>query len=207
MNWDASGAIAESLGAIGVIASLVALTIQLRQFSRSMNASAETEANDRYVSILRLFTEDPTMMETWSAAGLGSRESFLEETAGGSLGEPMDPQHTTRFTSLVAESLHHAQAVHRLYLKGVVERDTWEMWKGAMKRMLRTRVAYVWWWDCWDYFGHAFAAEVNHWFDDDPQWPWEGDPGPRFVEIVNNVHRFHRKPLRTALPASEGDTA
>jgi hypothetical protein len=33
MNWDAIGAVAELLGAIGVIASLVYLAVQIRQSS------------------------------------------------------------------------------------------------------------------------------------------------------------------------------
>ena len=36
MNWDAIGAIAESLGAIGVIATLVYLAVQIRQNTRAL---------------------------------------------------------------------------------------------------------------------------------------------------------------------------
>ena len=37
MNWEAIGAIAESLGALGVIITLAYLAIQLRQNSNSLN--------------------------------------------------------------------------------------------------------------------------------------------------------------------------
>jgi predicted secreted protein len=40
MNWDAIGAIAELLGAIGVIASLVFLAMQLRQNTHALRAGA-----------------------------------------------------------------------------------------------------------------------------------------------------------------------
>jgi hypothetical protein len=40
MNWDAIGAIAELLGAIGVIASLVYLATQIRQNTRSVQGAA-----------------------------------------------------------------------------------------------------------------------------------------------------------------------
>jgi hypothetical protein len=36
MNWDAIGAIAESLGAIGVIATLLYLSVQIRQNTRAL---------------------------------------------------------------------------------------------------------------------------------------------------------------------------
>ncbi len=39
MNWDAIGAIAELLGAIGVIASLVYLATQIRQNTRSVRSA------------------------------------------------------------------------------------------------------------------------------------------------------------------------
>ena len=39
MNWDAIGAIAELLGAVGVIASLVYLAGQIRQNSRLVRSS------------------------------------------------------------------------------------------------------------------------------------------------------------------------
>ena len=40
MNWDAIGAVAELLGAVGVIASLVYLATQIRQNTRSVQSAA-----------------------------------------------------------------------------------------------------------------------------------------------------------------------
>jgi hypothetical protein len=40
MNWDAIGAIAETLGAVGVIASLLYLSTQVRDSRRALRASA-----------------------------------------------------------------------------------------------------------------------------------------------------------------------
>ncbi len=37
MNWDAIGAIAELFGAVGVIASLVYLAVQIRQNTRTVS--------------------------------------------------------------------------------------------------------------------------------------------------------------------------
>jgi len=37
MNWDAIGGIAELLGAIAVFATLVYLTVQVRQSARALN--------------------------------------------------------------------------------------------------------------------------------------------------------------------------
>ena len=40
MNWEAIGAVAELIGAVGVIGSLVYLAVQIRQNTRSLRASA-----------------------------------------------------------------------------------------------------------------------------------------------------------------------
>jgi hypothetical protein len=44
MNWDAIGAIAELLGAVGVIASLIYLAMQLKQNTRAMFRQEVTQA-------------------------------------------------------------------------------------------------------------------------------------------------------------------
>jgi hypothetical protein len=45
MNWDAIGAIAELLGAIGVIASLVYLATQIRQSREQMSQNTRHAGN------------------------------------------------------------------------------------------------------------------------------------------------------------------
>ena len=46
MNWDAIGAIAELLGAIGVIASLVYLAGQIRQSREQMRAATYQQLHE-----------------------------------------------------------------------------------------------------------------------------------------------------------------
>ena len=45
MNWDAIGAIAETLGAVGVIASLVYLATQIRQNTRTVRSATYQSLN------------------------------------------------------------------------------------------------------------------------------------------------------------------
>ena len=56
MNWDAVGALAELLGAIGVVASLLYVAVQVRQNSRYVRGQSHialTEATQRLLSELR----------------------------------------------------------------------------------------------------------------------------------------------------------
>jgi hypothetical protein len=48
MNWDAIGAIAETLGAVGVIASLVYLATQIRQNTRATRVATYQDLIDSY---------------------------------------------------------------------------------------------------------------------------------------------------------------
>ncbi len=61
MNWDAIGAVGETLGAIGVLITLAYLAVQIRQNTSAMKASALVsvhgiqvlgEANERYIGLL-----------------------------------------------------------------------------------------------------------------------------------------------------------
>jgi len=56
MNWDAIGALAEAIGAIAVIVTLVYLAIQLRQNTRAIERSTERgvfdDANDWMYKII-----------------------------------------------------------------------------------------------------------------------------------------------------------
>jgi len=67
MNWDAIGALAEAIGAIAVIVTLVYLAIQLRQNTRAIERSTERgvfdDANDWMYKII----ESPELAELYLA--------------------------------------------------------------------------------------------------------------------------------------------
>ncbi len=78
MNWDAIGAIAELLGAVGVIASLVYLAGQIRQSreqmalnSRTMQASTQQDISENINGIVMRATADS---ENTRAIALGSAD-------------------------------------------------------------------------------------------------------------------------------------
>ncbi len=59
MNWDAVGAMAELVGAIGVIASLIYLAIQIRQNTRSLQANTfQTVADSSGQRLMTLAQND-----------------------------------------------------------------------------------------------------------------------------------------------------
>ena len=58
MNWDAIGAIAELLGAIGVIASLIYLATQIRQGREQMRAATAQQFQSQAASTTQAVTRD-----------------------------------------------------------------------------------------------------------------------------------------------------
>ena len=80
MNWDAVGAVGEIVGAVAVFATLVYLSIQIRQNTKSVRASA-LDASITALSAIRQSTyENPDLSEL-HLKGSTSPESLSEEEA------------------------------------------------------------------------------------------------------------------------------
>lgn len=79
MNWDAIGAIAETVGAIGVIASLVYLAAQIRQNSRIGRLNAHQAISDSIARSMDPIFTDPELHRIWRKAGEHPEELTSEE--------------------------------------------------------------------------------------------------------------------------------
>jgi hypothetical protein len=66
LNWDAVGAIAEAVGAGGVIATLLYLAIQIRANTRSVRASTHQEAENGARQVTLVLAQDPELSRIWS---------------------------------------------------------------------------------------------------------------------------------------------
>lgn len=70
INWEAVGAIAELVGALGVIVSLIYLAKQIKgnsdtidQNTRAVLSSTETSSNDQVIEIMKTQIQDPQFAE------------------------------------------------------------------------------------------------------------------------------------------------
>ena len=64
MNWEALGAIAETLGAIGVIATLVYLATQIRNNTNELKGEAIRDINNIENELCKEAREDPEFYAT-----------------------------------------------------------------------------------------------------------------------------------------------
>ncbi len=111
MSWEAIGAIAEVVGAIAVVVSLLYLAWQIRSSRRTdqiFAASATATATDDW---LRQIVSDEVLYELYER-GLFNYESLSKTEKG-------------RFSLLVLQFLRNVDNVWRQHLLGVSEDDYW----------------------------------------------------------------------------------
>ena len=76
MNWDAIGAIAETLGAVGVIASLVYLATQIRQNTSTVRSSAASSLAETNMSLSVFLAQEDVNRIWWDGLGSGCRSGI-----------------------------------------------------------------------------------------------------------------------------------
>ncbi len=65
MNWDAVGAVAELLGALGVIITVAYLALQIRQNTKAMRSAAHQTMFDDIHSVQLALSQDPELAKLY----------------------------------------------------------------------------------------------------------------------------------------------
>jgi len=65
MDWNAIGAIAETVGAVGVIITLVYVALQIRQNTKQLRGDAIATVNEAEVTLLRDFRDDMDLVASY----------------------------------------------------------------------------------------------------------------------------------------------
>jgi hypothetical protein len=146
MNWDAMATIAEIVGAGGVIASLIYLSIQVRQTSRQTNSQALQVAITNYLNNYDNATGTTENIEVLRK-GLNDFESLSANEKGRlhSLLHPLNHGFNSVFTMYKAGLLPEQEliATRNSYIAFLISpggRRWWESFKHAPPRDL---VAYI----------------------------------------------------------------
>ena len=80
MNWDAVGAVAEVVGAIGVLITLIYLAVQIRHNSASVDASTEDGVTSGFNEINNIIAADPDLARIFTS-GLEAPDALSENEA------------------------------------------------------------------------------------------------------------------------------
>ena len=131
MNWDALAAIAESVGAIGVIATLLYLAAQIRANTRSVHA-ATYQDTDRGVRELNLaVVQDSELCRIWTNGVLDFDSLPLEERI--------------RFSYIAMLYLRVFQNADYQFAQGTLDQDMQATWRNQLRIICSTPGFGTWW--------------------------------------------------------------
>ena len=152
MNWDAIGAGAELLGALGVIASLVYLGSQVRSSSRQSRQAAVQSVVQQ-------------MNAVWNQ--MSSRSAHAEVWTKGSKGLSDVPElDALQFSALMLSIFRPYEEIYHYYSNGQVDEWMWESIGRQCEALMSTPGFADWWemrrgWFSSDFQNHIDAVSRN----------------------------------------------
>ena len=153
MNWEAVGAIAELLAAIGVIGSLIYLAKQI-------NANSENVAQNT-----RVLISDRDIDSNQNAKDLGSAIYKDAELAAlvlkGHRKEVLDEIERLRYNTFLSTMFETHQTFFIQHLKGTVSNELWDFYSGAYDQYMLAPGVQQWWQRNRSRFNREFAAYIE----------------------------------------------
>ena len=145
MNWEAIGAIAEALGAIGVISTVVYIALQIRHNSEAVQGSTEQALMSQEMAFYALTIENAGI---W---GRG-RDSMNE----------LNAEETIVFENLVAAAMSQLYSAFVQYRRGLIPESVWDAYMGDWLVYLE-RPGFQ---HAWKNLQHAYPVEFRNALDD-----------------------------------------
>jgi len=131
MNWDAMGAIGEVVGAVGVIATLGYLAVQIRQNTGAQSAATELEKSTAYSRFHSYMASSETLADIWE-------KGFEDETS-------LTPHEKRRFIWVIADYFLSVEGLYNQYSLGYVSNESWMQHKRVVLGMLKHPLIRRWW--------------------------------------------------------------
>jgi len=150
MSWDAIGAMAELLGAIGVIASLGYLAQQVRQNTRSVRAASYQSWFASYDSLSNLLLGDSEL------------DALLHRAASDPQGLTLDERR--RFLGVLRRAFRQFESLYYQHREGMIDRDLFEAWLSIYERSARGPLFEEFWRADQSIFSAAFRELVHRRF-------------------------------------------
>lgn len=143
MNWDAVGALAELVGATGVIASLIFVGFQVRQNTRSVRAAT-------YDSLVRSNGQwlDSIIQDAHLASGF---EHVVESW------DTVDEADRPRLMYLMTQLFRHWENAFFQHRQGTLETTLWETWEAIILSYFHQPGVQQW----WQLRRHAYSLEFR----------------------------------------------
>jgi len=123
VNWEALGAVAELIGAVGVIASLFYLAHQIRRNSSALEAATNQAISDAAQGRLVAVAQSPDLAEAFAKA-VFSRDELSKR-------ERVQVEFFTRATFRGLENAHVQ------YRQGLISQESWRAQEELLRNFLR----------------------------------------------------------------------
>ncbi len=148
MNWDALGAIAESVGALGVIASLLYLAGQVRGSTRAASVAAKLESTELLNKFIDKLIDNPALNDIYMR-GIVDLDALTKEEY-------------LRFSNMSLKAFWFFSAAHFQFKMGTISDDDFYEHRAVMRYWLRGQGCRTW----WDRFGRMSVSPAFREFVD-----------------------------------------
>jgi hypothetical protein len=131
MNWEAASAIAEWIGVILIIVSLVYVALQIRQNTATIKAATELETGRMWSEFHSRVATSPDLADIW--------DKGLTEPGA------LSPPEKRRFIWFVAEYCFVVENLFRQQKLGFLSRETWTQHESTIAGLLLHPLLDRWW--------------------------------------------------------------
>ncbi|MCA9739512.1 MAG: hypothetical protein R3E98_08210 [Gemmatimonadota bacterium] len=152
MDLNALGNLGEFIGAIGVIVSLIYVSVQLKQNTKAVRASSYQEISHNSLELLSLIISDPDMADIW---GRG-----LDHGA-----EALDPVEHFRWHSMLLATFRHWDNLYYQYRNGMLEKELWKSYRFMIRSYLVRPGFRDWWLQHQDAFSESLQQLMRGWIN------------------------------------------
>ena len=148
MNWDALGAIAELIGSIAVIVTLIYLSVQLRHNTKSTRLVSSQALTTTFSDFLGQLSSDSETANIYLRGLKDDSELTKEERF--------------RFDTLILQMLRQADVHYHSFLEGAIPKGLWEVTEAGYMQVFSQPGARASWKRQSQFFSAAFREHVEH---------------------------------------------
>lgn len=146
MTLQDLGSLGEVVSAVATVATLIYLSLQLRQNSASIRATAELEASRQLAQFVARISADSNMKRIY--------DLIANE-------EDLSPDDDRDYSWLLAELFHMSEGIFIQFRKGHLSVDIWNEYELLLVGMLQTEIARRWWIGVAPPFSESFRRHIE----------------------------------------------
>jgi hypothetical protein len=161
MNWEALSALAEVIGAVAVVISIIYLARQITESNTTAQASTTLDVSKVFSDWHRGVNTTPDLADIWYR-GMANDQS-------------LDQKEKARFNFLNAEFFILAEGLYRQFRLGFVKDEAWQPMERIIPKFFSSVLFAAWWESGASANGEDFRSYVNGLRDGNADDNWGED--------------------------------